>query len=124
MRRSRIYLPVHRRVKEGFGLVVLEALACGTPAVVSRMAPFTEYLGGADVAWADPLDPVSIAAALCRQLDALADPVERALLVERGRAVAARFTWQAAAERQLAVYHRGWARDAALSALRKESLHA
>ena len=48
-------------VSEGFGLVVLEALASGTPAVVSRRAPFTEYLGEDDVHWADPLDAGSIA---------------------------------------------------------------
>src|SRR5713101_9745543 len=32
-------------IKEGFGLVVLEAMACGVPVVTSRIAPFTEYLG-------------------------------------------------------------------------------
>src|SRR5690606_33154596 len=32
-------------VKEGFGLAVLEALACGTPAIASRIPPFTEHLG-------------------------------------------------------------------------------
>lgn len=31
-------------LREGFGLAVLEAMACGTPAVVSRIPPFTEYL--------------------------------------------------------------------------------
>lgn len=108
-------------VKEGFGLVVLEALACGLPAVVSRIAPFTEYLAEGDVAWADPLDPVSIAAALCRQLDQLADPAQAAAQRERGFAVAARFTWQAAAERHLAAYRR-WL--AALPLLQTEPSHA
>ena len=36
---------VFASVNEGFGLAVLEAMACGTPVVVSRIAPFTEYLG-------------------------------------------------------------------------------
>ena len=35
---------VFASVKEGFGLCVLEAMACGTPVVVSRIAPFVEYL--------------------------------------------------------------------------------
>ena len=48
-------------LKEGFGLCVLEAMACGTPVVVSRIAPFTEYLGERDALLCDPDDPASIA---------------------------------------------------------------
>ncbi len=40
-------------VKEGFGLVVLEAMASACPVVLSRIAPFTEYCGEQDVAWCD-----------------------------------------------------------------------
>ena len=57
---------------EGFGLAALEALACGTPVLVSRRAPFTETLDGTPaVAWCDPASVPSIAAGLA---DALAQP--------------------------------------------------
>lgn len=50
---------------EGFGLAAIEALACGTPVLVSRRAPFTEHLAGcAHVAWCDPEDVASIALGL------------------------------------------------------------
>lgn len=50
---------------EGFGLAALEALACGTPVLVSARAPFTEHFDGtAGVAWCDPEDLESIAEGL------------------------------------------------------------
>jgi glycosyltransferase-like protein len=87
-------------VKEGFGLVVLEAMACGVPVVTSRIAPFTEYLGGGDVSWCDPHDAGSIAAAMTTALE----PAVRAALVARGIAVAARHDWRNIAHAHLAVY--------------------
>ena len=81
---------------EGFGLAALEALASGTPALVSRMPPFTEHFAESDVSWADPLQPTSIAEGLQHA-------------VARGRhlavpAVCRRFSWAASAERHEALY--------------------
>jgi len=50
---------------EGFGLAALEALACGTPVLVSRRKPFTEHLAGTPgVAWCDPESIDSMTAGL------------------------------------------------------------
>lgn len=87
-------------LREGFGLVVLEALASGTPVVASRIAPFTEHLGDDDVCWCDPLDSASIADALQAAL-----APERAALLARGTpAVCRRFDWSASAARHVDLY--------------------
>lgn len=87
-------------LSEGFGLVVLEALACGTPAIASRIAPFTEHLGEHDVLWTDPLSPEAIAATLCHSLD----PARTAPVLAHSQAVCARHSWAASAARHEALY--------------------
>ncbi len=99
-------------LREGFGLVVLEALACGTPVIVSDRAPFTEYLSHDEwtdhACWADPTDVVAIERAMGRALD----PRHRRALARGTPAVCERFGWQRSALDHEALYraHRALAR--------------
>jgi len=85
---------------EGFGLPVLEAMACGTPVVASNTSAIPEVAGEAGIL-VPPHDVVALAGALER---VLADAALRADLRARGLAQAARFTWQRSAEATLALY--------------------
>ena len=87
-------------VKEGFGLVVLEAMASGVPVVVSSIAPFTEYLRSGDAIWCDPANPASIAEAMAVSLN----PALRGRLISHGLKVAVRHSWQRTAAAHLSAY--------------------
>lgn len=88
---------VYASLYEGFGLPVLEAMACGAPVVTSETGSTAEVADGAAVL-VDPLDPEAIAAGIA---DALA---RREELRDRGLERARAFSWAATAEATAAVY--------------------
>jgi alpha-1,3-rhamnosyl/mannosyltransferase len=85
---------------EGFGLPVLEAMACGVPVACSNTSSLPEIVGDAALTF-DPTDVEAIAGALSRLLDDAELRVElRQLGMERAR----HFTWTETAGRTLEVY--------------------
>lgn len=92
---------VPSRALEGFGLVVLEALACGTPVVVSDAGGLPEALAGLDRA---SVVAAGDAAALSGVLDEARREPSRLPSPAACRAHAERFTWTRAAERHRAAY--------------------
>jgi glycosyltransferase involved in cell wall biosynthesis len=85
---------------EGFGLPLLEAMACGTPVACSSTTSLPEVAGDAAVFF-DPLDVTGMAATLGALLSG---PELRAALRDRGRRRVARFSWEACARATVAVY--------------------
>jgi radical SAM superfamily enzyme YgiQ (UPF0313 family)/glycosyltransferase involved in cell wall biosynthesis len=85
---------------EGFGLPVVEAMACGVPALIGRSASLVEITGDA-VEAVDPLDRDALGGALVALMN---DDDRRRDLAERGLAQARSFSWQRAARETLDVY--------------------
>lgn len=85
---------------EGFGIPVVEAMACGTPVVCGNTGSLPEIAGSAALL-VDPLDVDAIAGAL-RQ--ALFEGEVRERLSTQGRQRAAQFNWETAAAQHLSVY--------------------
>jgi alpha-1,3-rhamnosyl/mannosyltransferase len=85
---------------EGFGLPVLEAMACGAAVACSNTSSLPEIAGDAALTF-DPFDVDAIAAALGQLLG---DNELRARLAQAGTEQAARFSWEKTAAATLAVY--------------------
>jgi glycosyltransferase involved in cell wall biosynthesis len=90
---------------EGFGLPVLEAMACGTPVITSNAASLPE-VGGKAVALVAPQDSDRLAREMQRVLD---DAQLRREMSAAGRIQATRFSWQAFADATAASYARAMA---------------
>ncbi len=93
-------LLVYPSLYEGFGLPVLEAMACGTPVVASNTSSMPEVAGDAGML-VDPYDVDAIADAIH---SVLTDRDLHTRLSDMGREQAARFSWREAARETLAFY--------------------
>ncbi|GAB4441906.1 MAG: glycosyltransferase family 1 protein [Chloroflexi bacterium OHK40] len=87
-------------IYEGFGMPPLEAMACGTPVIVSSSSSLPEVVGDAGLL-VPPHSPAAFAEAIDR---VLGDAGLRQELRERGLRQARSFSWRTTAERTLAAY--------------------
>lgn len=85
---------------EGFGLPIIEAMACGCPVVTSNRSSMPEIAGDAALL-VDALKVDDIVAAFEKIID---DPELRATLVKRGFEQVKKFSWKTTAEKTLEVY--------------------
>ncbi|MDQ4078327.1 MAG: glycosyltransferase family 4 protein, partial [Chloroflexota bacterium] len=91
---------VYPSLYEGFGLPVLEALACGTPVICSDRSSLPEVAGDAAILVA----PDEIGALVQAMERVLIDSTLRQAMRERGIEQARRFSWERAAKETLALY--------------------
>lgn len=93
---------VHPALYEGFGLTPLEAMACGTPVIVSNVSSLPEVVGDAGLL-VDPEDAEHMAVSMWRVLKTRELWQE---LREKGLQRASNFSWAKTAEQTLGLYHR------------------
>ncbi|MGH9336409.1 MAG: glycosyltransferase family 4 protein, partial [Vicinamibacteria bacterium] len=105
---SNAELFVYPSLYEGFGLPVIEAMACGAPVLTSNTSSLAEIADGAAVL-VDPHDVEQIAEGMGR---ALSDEIGRERLVASGLARARSFSWERTTRETLAVYEEALERSA------------
>jgi phosphatidylinositol alpha-mannosyltransferase len=88
---------------ESFGMVLVEALACGTPVVASDIPGFAGVVSADAAALVPPGDEQALVDAVC---DLLADEPRRVAMGRAGRALAEGYSWDGIAARLEAIYER------------------
>ncbi len=91
---------VYPSLYEGFGLPILEAMACGCPVITSNISSMPEVAGGAALL-VDPYSTAEIASAMER---VLSNPGLQERMREKGMARAKEFSWENTARKTLRVY--------------------
>ncbi|WP_035987811.1 MSMEG_0565 family glycosyltransferase [Leptolyngbya sp. KIOST-1] len=88
--------------KEGWGLVVLEAIASGLPVITADQPPFTEFLSSDQALLVDPNSAAAIAQAMVESLN----PALAQRLVACSRTILTQYTWAQSAQLHLQHYRR------------------
>ncbi len=87
-------------VKEGWGLVVLEAIASGIPVITANQAPFTEFLTENQALLVDPTSSSAIAQAM----QSVLEPKLAKALVHNSQAMLPHYSWDASAKMHVVHY--------------------
>lgn len=87
-------------VYEGFGMPLIQAMACGTPVIAANISAMPEAVGEAGLLF-DPQDVVALAKCMAGVLD---NPGQAATMRARGLVQAGKFSWIAAGKQTAAVY--------------------
>ncbi|MBE9009795.1 MSMEG_0565 family glycosyltransferase [Pseudanabaenaceae cyanobacterium LEGE 13415] len=85
-------------IKEGWGLVILEAIASGLPVITSNQAPFTEFLNEQQASFVDPNSVNEIAQAMCSVFQS-ADSLR-----QQSRSILTQYRWETSAQQHIHHY--------------------
>ena len=86
---------------EGFGLTILEAMACGTPVITSNVTSLPEVAGDAAIL----INPTEVEEIVTAVLCLRAEPQTRQTLIDRGLSRVKQFTWEKTASRVAEIYN-------------------
>jgi glycosyltransferase-like protein len=89
-------------IKEGWGLVVMEAIAAQLPVITSNIPPFTEFLSPDQALLVDPESVEAFAQAM----EQIVQPDLAQSLIQNSQSVLSQYTWTRAAQMHLECYYR------------------